>query len=48
MQRVTVKDLQRVARKWLGPERLVLVGVGPGSAKKPSERTLKRAAHLLT
>ncbi len=48
MQRVTLRDMKRVAQKWLGPERLVLVGVGPRSAKKPSERILKRAAQLLS
>lgn len=48
LKSVTVKDLQRVAREWLGPERLVVVGVGPRSAKKPAERVLHQAARLLT
>lgn len=47
LRRVTLADLQRAARAWLGPERLVVVAVGPKSAKKPAERVINRAAHLL-
>ena len=45
--RVTLAELQRLARKWLAPERLVTVAVGPRSAKKKSELVISRAAKWL-
>ena len=47
MERVTIAELQRLARKWLVADRLVTVAVGPRSAKKKSERVVVRAAKLL-
>lgn len=38
--RVTIGELQRLAKKWLTTERLVTVAVGPRSAKKKAERML--------
>ena len=47
LQRVTLAELQRLARKWLAPERLVTVAVGPRAAKKKSERVIVRAEKWL-
>ena len=47
MERVTLAELQRLAKKWLAPERLVTVAVGPRSAKKKSERVILKAARWL-
>lgn len=38
VERVTIAELQRLAKKWLTTERLVTVAVGPRSAKKKAER----------
>lgn len=47
MARVTLAELERVARQWLAPERLVAVAVGPRSAKKKAERVISRAGRWL-
>lgn len=47
VERVTLADLQRLARKWLSADRLVTVAVGPRSAKKKAERVISRAAKWL-
>jgi predicted Zn-dependent peptidase len=47
MERVSLSELHRLARKWLTAERLVTVAVGPRSAKKKSERVITRAEKLL-
>ena len=47
VDRVTLADLQRLAKTWLAPERLVAVAVGPRSAKKKSERVISKAARWL-
>lgn len=47
VDRVTMADLQRLAKTWLAPERLVAVGVGPRSAKKKTERVILRASKWL-
>jgi predicted Zn-dependent peptidase len=44
---ITVRDLKALAQRWLGPERLVAVAVGPKAAKKKAEAVIKRAAHWL-
>jgi predicted Zn-dependent peptidase len=48
MERVTLADLKRLAKTWLVPDRIVVVGVGPKSAKKKAERVVKKAGALLT
>ena len=47
MERVTLADLQRLAKKWLSAERMVTVAVGPRSAKKKSEAVILKAAKFL-
>ena len=47
IERVTLADLQRLAKKWLVADRLVTVAVGPRSAKKKSERVVLNAAKRL-
>lgn len=47
LERVTLADLKRLAKTWLVPDRMVVVGVGPRSAKKKAERVVKAAGSLL-
>lgn len=44
---VTVDDLVQVARRYLAPERLITVAVGPRAAKAPMGDALANAARLL-
>jgi predicted Zn-dependent peptidase len=44
---VSLGDLRRLAQRWLSDERLVVVAVGPRSAKKKAERVVAHARKWL-
>lgn len=46
-KQVTLADLKRLALRWLGPERLVVVGVGPGAAKRKAQAIIHHASRWL-
>lgn len=47
LAKVTLRELRRIASTWLRAERLVVVAVGPQSAKAGAGRVVKRADALL-
>ncbi len=47
VDRVTLKTLHRLAQTWLVADRMLVVAVGPHSAKKKAKLVVKRAAHWL-